>query len=118
MMYISAEVCFRVSTYFASRLAAMPGYNSTAEYAAAQLRRVGWITRHKLMARLQVRKPKWHDAILAIMTPDEMLDGKDTMPVLPEHSVIVMKSGPPKTKNRLLQTRITKYFRLKRGPMP
>ena len=88
----------------------MPPHNSTVEYAATQLRRMDWIIRHKWMARLQVKKPKVYDEILKIMTPDEMLDGKDTMPALAENTVIVMKNRP-KMKH-LVQTKLTKYFKL------
>ena len=86
----------------------MPTYKTTAEFAASQLRSVDWVTRHELLARLHRRRPGVHARILHLMTPDECLNGKDSMTELPEYTVIVMADRKP--EHKLVQTKITKFF--------
>ena len=62
-----------------------------------------------MLARLQVTRPKLYHRILELMSPDEALHGKDFMPELPKHTIIVMKDK--NKKNNTVQTKITKYFR-------
>ena len=87
----------------------MPSYRSTTVYAAAQLRRDDWVTRHYLLARLRATRPALYRQIMAVMTPDEALFGTDYMAALPEHTIIVMKDRSP--AKHMVQTKITKYFR-------
>ena len=90
----------------------MPSYKSTAEYAAAQLRSLDWILRHRILARLSVSRPALHKRVLKLMTPDECLDGQDFTSPLSEHSLIIMTDRKP--DNKFMQTRITKYFKHRR----
>ena len=90
----------------------MPSYKSTAEFAAAQLRTLDWILRHQILARLSVSRPALHKRVLKLMTPDECLDGQDFTSPLSEHSLIIMTDRKPESK--LVQTRITKYFKHRR----
>ena len=85
----------------------MPVYKSTAEYAAAQLRRMDWIVRHALLSRIRTRRPALYNQIIAIMSPDECLYGSDSVPVLAAHSIVILCDRPKPT-----QTKITKFFKL------
>ena len=90
----------------------MPCYKSAAEWAVAQFRREDWVTRHHLMARLRVNRPTLWGQIMDMMSPDEALDGRDTMRPTSGRVALVMKNRmKPKPTTNLVQTKITKYFR-------
>ena len=88
----------------------MTGYQSTAAWAAAQLRRMGWRMRHLQLASLYEIKPLLHEHIQSLLDPTESLHAV-SMPVISPGTVIVLKDKPkPKTsKNKMVQTSLLKY---------
>ena len=78
----------------------MQGYQSTASWGAAHMRRLDWGLRHMQMSKLKERRPRMHKEICERMSPDELLEGHN-MPVMPRGYIIVLRDAkvrPPKAK--------------------
>ena len=70
------------------------------------MRSLDWESRHKLMESLRLNGSKHYEPICSMMSPDELLQGRNTgVPVLPNSPIIVKDSSPT-----VRQTKIEEYF--------
>ena len=65
---------------------------STAKWAAKELRKLDWQSRHELLRRLEINRPAMAQKILSNMSPDEALRGTNTGIKLREGVVIIVKN--------------------------
>ena len=85
----------------------MPTYNTTADWAVAQLRQNDWVTRHEMIRGFDISRPRLYDQICKRMSPSELICGTASG-VQADHATIILKD---KVRKHYKQTSLHMYFR-------
>ena len=85
----------------------------TALWVVKQCRKMDWVSRHELLARLAVTRPRIHAKAMGLLGPDEALNGTFSGVVLCRGCVVIAKNG--KVKAKYTQKTLYSYFKLKRN---
>ena len=80
--------------------------NHSALWAAKQLLKFDWKSRHLVVRRLKINKETLYRKIMAIMSPDDALEGQATGIALPAEAVVILldKQRTPTYRQLTLHT--------------